>query len=91
MSRDLFKRERAQAIGILRLFLSLIFGAFIYWIVRIASNNLLPVARNASADQTSSQGTVWIEQGISFLPLFFLFLGFFGLIALAVFQRRGGP
>jgi hypothetical protein len=82
--------ERGQAIGILRLFLGLMFGAIVYWIVQIATDPMLAYADNSSSDSVSSQGTTWIESGIDYLPLLFLFLGFFGLIALSVFRRRGG-
>jgi hypothetical protein len=83
--------RRGQAIGILRLFLGLAFGAFVYWIVTLATEPMLAFASNSSSDSISSQGTTWLESGIGYLPLLFLFLGFFGLIALSVFQRRGGP
>jgi len=81
---------RGQAIGIVRLFAGLIVGAVIYWVVDLATDPVLSRAANASANGTSNQGTAYLQEGVDFLPLFFLILGFFGLIALAVFQRQGG-
>lgn len=81
--------DRAQAIGILRLFLSLGVGAIVIWIVTLVADPVLDHADAASTDTTSTQGTQWLQEGIDFIPIIFLFVAFFGLIAYSVYSRRG--
>lgn len=91
-ARDrLFQRDdRAQAIGILRLFLSLGVGAVVIWIVTIVTDPLFDHAGSSANDQVSNQGTQWLQDGVGFIPILFLGIAFFGLIAYSVYRRSGG-
>jgi len=80
--------DRAQAIGILRMFLALIVGAFVTMVVREVANPILDKAGTHGTDATSSQGTAWIQEGVNFLPILFLFIAFFGMIAYSVYRRE---
>lgn len=80
--------DRAQSIGIARLFLSLTVGAFVIGIVWQITTPLLDHARDSGSDEVATQGTMWMQAGIDHLPIIFLFIAVFGLVALSVFQRE---
>lgn len=80
--------ERAQSIGILRMFLGLIVGAVVTMIVREVANPILEKAGTHGTDATSSQGTAWLQEGVNYLPILFLGICFFGLIAYSVYRRE---
>lgn len=79
---------RAQSIGLARFILSLIAGVPVIWIVWTITGKILPGARTATNDSQANQATTWIEQGVEFMPVWFLLVGFFGIIVLAIFQRE---
>ena len=80
--------DRAQAVGIARYFLALMVGAVVTWIVWEISIPLLDQSANATNNATAQQGTEWLRTGINNLPIFFLGVSVFGLVALAVYQRE---
>lgn len=81
--------DRAQSIGIARFFLALVVGAFVFWIVSTVASPLLTEARATSADGSEgAQATEWIATAIDYFPMAVLFIAFFGLIALSIFQRE---
>lgn len=80
--------ERAQSIGILRMFLALAVGAIVVWLVRLAGDPILDTAGDHGTDATSSQGTAWLQTGVDYLPILFLLICFFGLIAYSVYRRE---
>jgi len=80
--------NRAQSVGLARFVLSLIAAAPIVWIVWESTSRILPGAKNATNSTKANQATVWIQQGIDWLPLAFLLIAFFGIIVLAIFQRE---
>jgi len=80
--------DRAQAVGIARYVLALMVGAAMMWILREISRPLLDQSMNATSNTTANTGTQWLETGISNLPIFFLGVSFFGIVALAVYQRE---
>lgn len=77
--------NRAQAIGILRLFLSLCVGAFVIWIVSMVTDPLFNLSE--PGDAVSSQGAQWMQDSVTFIPILFLGVSFFGLIAYSVYRR----
>jgi hypothetical protein len=80
--------SRAQSIGISRFFLALVVGAIMYWIVSLIADPVLSGATNTTTNATANQGTSWLQSGVDFLPVAFLGIGFFGLIAFAVYRRE---
>lgn len=80
--------ERAQAIGIARLFLSLTVGAVVFWIVTKVTDPVFDSAREQGTDEVSSQGTIWLQEGVNHIPILFLIIAFFGLIAYSVYSRE---
>jgi len=80
--------NRADAQGIARLFLGLGVAVVIIWVVNLVTDPMFDYIGRQSVDSTGSQGTVWLQQGIDFLPLFFLLISFFGLVAYSVFKRQ---
>ncbi|MDS0284760.1 hypothetical protein [Haloarcula onubensis] len=79
---------RAQSIGLARFILSLIAAAPIVWIVWETTGRILPGAKNATNNSSANQATVWIQDGIDWLPLAFLLISFIGIVVLAIFQRE---
>lgn len=80
--------NRAQAIGIARFFLGLMVGAIVIFIVGEVTAPLFEHTGEQSQDQVATQGTAWLQQGIDYLPIFFLLISFFGLISYSVYSRR---
>lgn len=78
---------RGQSIGIAVFFLSLIAGAFVIWIVRMAGNPILADAANATNDPTANAATGWFQAFVTYLPAIFLLIGMFGLIVLSIYLR----
>lgn len=80
--------DNRASIGIIRFFLSLIVGGIVTWLVWEVANPILEGARASTTNPKANQGTEWFQLLIDNLPIFFLMIAFFGLIALAVFQRE---
>lgn len=84
----LHRDERGDATGIANFILALVVGAAVTWIVREISAPLLAKSANASNDQVATTTNGWLDTYIAQLPMLFLFLAFFSLIALAIYQRE---
>ena len=80
--------DRAQSIGIARFFLSLVVGAFVTWIVWEITSPLLDKADQTAEHPDAVEGVTWLSTAVDYLPIMFLGIAFFGLIALSVFQRE---
>ena len=80
--------ERAQSIGIARFFLSLCVGAFVVWIVTSLTDPMFEYGYESTNDPDALAATGWLETGVGYLPVIFLGIAFFGLIALSIFQRE---
>lgn len=78
----------AGAIGISRYFLSLLVGAFVVWIVNLIGGRILGGARNTSVTGPYADGTEWLTAAQDFLPIVFLFVGLFGILAYSVWVRE---
>lgn len=80
--------NRGQTIGIVRFFAALILGApLAYFALRI-STPLLDRASEESAGTAAAPASGWLMTFGENIVLIFLLVSFFGLIALAIFQRR---
>lgn len=80
--------ERGQAIGIFRLFLALGVGGVIFWIVSEVTTPLFDHAGDAGSDQVATTSTTYLQTGVEWLPVLFLFISLFGMVAYAVFSRE---
>lgn len=80
--------DRAQSIGIVRFFLSLIAGSFVAWIVWEIANPILTRADAQDAGQMGNQATGWIQSGVDFIVIAFLGIAVFGLLVLSIYQRE---
>lgn len=80
--------DRADAIGNLRLFASLFVGAVVIFIVSEVTAPLFAEAKEDGSGQVATQGTTWLQEFGSFLPIMFLLIAFFGVIAYGVFKRE---
>jgi hypothetical protein len=79
---------RAQSMGIARFILSLIAGVPVIWIVWKISTPILSGARATTNSTKANQATTWLEQGINWMPIWFLIVSFFGIVVLAIYQRE---
>jgi hypothetical protein len=79
---------RAQSVGIMRFFLSLIVGGILTWILWEVTDPILSGASSATTNAKANQATTWFTDAIDWFPVFFLLIAVFGLVAVAVFQRR---
>lgn len=79
--------DRAQAIGIARLFLALLVGAIVIFIVNTVGGKILDHAGQSGSGQVATTGTNYMTQAMQYLPIAFLFISFFGLIAYSVYSR----
>jgi len=81
--------DRAQSMGIARAFLSLLVGAVLFWIVKEVTSPLFEhVNGQTTPGSKAAEGTTYLQQGVDFLPIAFLMIVFFGLIAYSVFARE---
>jgi hypothetical protein len=81
-------RDRAQSVGLARYILAFIAGVPILWIVWKITGPILEGSREATNSTQANQATTWFQQGVDFLPVWYLIVGLFGLLVLAVFQRE---
>lgn len=81
--------SRAQ-IGIVRFFAALVVGAFLAFLVNKVTQPLLDRAATESAGTAAAPATTWLSTGGDYLVVIFLLISFFGLIALAIYQRGAG-
>lgn len=78
--------DRAQAVGIARLFLSLIGGAAVYWVVDETTGAIFPHIADASNSAKADSATAWFQTAVDIMPIIFAVVAFFGLIILSVYQ-----
>lgn len=81
--------QRGQ-IGIVRFFLGLIMGVPLVYIATQVTEPILDRAGESSADTAAAPATEWLATGGEYLLVIFLLVSFFGLIALAIYQRGVG-
>lgn len=82
-------RGQAGSIGIWRFFLSLIVGGILIMLaLNPIAGPLLDRAANSTTNTTANQGTAWLQAGVDNMPIIFLIISFFGLIAGAVYMRE---
>lgn len=79
--------NRADATSISRLFLGLIVGVVVFWIVSLVTEPLFAHTSEASGE-VATKGTAWLQEGINFMPTMFLIISLFGIVAYAVFTRE---
>jgi len=79
---------RGDSVGIFRLFLGLIVGAIMVGIVWEVGNKILDVARTRGSGQVATESTTYIQQAVDYLPVIFLLISFFGVVAYALYQRQ---
>lgn len=79
---------RGQAIGISRLLLGLVVGVVVVGVVRKVTNPLFEEASAQGSGEVATNGTTWLQQGVDFLPIIFLLVSFFGLVAYSVYTRE---
>jgi len=79
---------RGQTIGFVRFFASLIIGAILSFFAIKVTSPILDRAAEQSTGTAAAPASNWLSTIGSNLVLVFLLVAFFGLIALAVFQRR---
>lgn len=82
--------RRAQSVGIALFFIALIGGAFVIWINQMAGESILNFAANQTSNPAGNAGTNWFRSFMNLLPVIFMGIGFFGLLAQAIFQREVG-
>lgn len=80
--------NRAQAIGIARLFLGLGVGFIMVVIVNAVTGPLFDFAGAQSSDPVANNGTAWMQELVSNLPLMYAIISLFGLVAYSVFRRK---
>lgn len=80
--------NRAQSIGIVGFVLSLVVGAIVYWVVSTVSDPILTRATEATTNPEANEATQWFREGVEFMPIAFMMIAFFGLVAYSVYHRE---
>jgi hypothetical protein len=78
----------AISIGLSRLILGLVVGAFVSWIVSLAATPILDRASNATTNGSANQATTWLQDGVGYLPVAFILISAMGIVVLAIFRRE---
>lgn len=78
---------RAQAIGIARLFLGLGVGFVMVVVVNQVTGPLFTYAGREGSGEVANNGTAWMQELVGNLPLVFVLVSLFGLVAYSVFTR----
>lgn len=82
-------RGQGGSIGIWRFFIALIVGGILIMMaLQPVAQPLLDGSMNATTNQTANQATSWLQAGVDNMPIIFLLISFFGLIAGAVYHRE---
>jgi hypothetical protein len=77
-------------IGLVRFFAALVVGAFLSYFVLQVTDPILERASSESAGTAAAPATQWLSTGGDYLVVIFLVISFFGMIALALYQRGVG-
>lgn len=80
-------RGQSVAIGVLRMFVGLVFAALLAQLLRRPFDDVTELSRNATTNQTAQTGVDWSVAAFTNLPFFVLLLGAFGIIVLVVFRQ----
>lgn len=80
--------ERAQSIGLVRFFASLIIGAPLAYFVVKVTTPILDMSKNKAAGTAAAQTPYWLADIGEYAVVIFLFVAFFGILVLALYQRR---
>lgn len=86
--KDFIESRRGQALGYLQLFASLIMAGVVLMLMDKPFDMVTARTRNATSNSTALTGTDWSVLAWDTLPIFFLAIGAFGIITLAVFRSR---
>jgi len=80
--------NRAQPVGIGQFLLSMVVALVLAWMVNTVTEPILSRASAAGETAAATQATSWFQAGVNSLFVFFLIIGVFGIVALAVYQRE---
>lgn len=81
--------DRGQAIGISHFFLALGVGAVVIWIVKEVTAPLFThVNGRTETGEAAATGTQYLQEGVAYLPVAFVGISFFGLVAYSVYTRE---
>lgn len=80
--------NRGQATAVFKFFVALVGGAILVLIINEVTSPLFEFINDNNGDPTAATGTTYLEQGINFLPIAFLMISVFGLVAYAVYSRE---
>lgn len=79
---------RAQSVGFVRLFASLLVALVLAWIVDTVTSPILTRAAAVGETPQATEATGWLQAGVGSLFLWFLIIAVFGIVALSVYQRQ---
>lgn len=82
------RMEAGIAIGIVILFVALAAGAILFILMTQVTPPVFDAAAPYTAGTPGAKGGTWLQQAISWWPLYVLFVSFFGIIARATFQSE---
>jgi len=76
------------SIGISQFLLTLVVGAFVFWIVSMITDPILSRASNSTTNASANQATGWLSDGIGYIPVAVILLSALGLVLLAIYRRE---
>jgi len=79
---------RGQAIGILRFFAALIVGAPLAYFAYRVTEPILDKSETAAQGTDAAATAGWLSAFGEYMVVVFLFVSFFGLVALSLYQRE---
>jgi hypothetical protein len=81
--------ERAQSIGLARVFLYFGVGALVIGLLyNEFGAKILQNSQEAATNGTASQAVTWSQQAMNLWPIFVLLTGFLAVVVLAIYQRE---
>jgi len=81
--------ERAQSIGLARVFLYFGVGALVIGLLyNEFGAEILANSQEAATNGTASQAVTWSQQAMGLWPIFVLLTGFLAVVVLAIYQRE---
>lgn len=85
---SLWTDTRAQSIGIVRFFATLIIGAPLAYFAYRITEPILSRAETQAAGTQAAQTSQWLSTFGTYIVFIFLVVSFFGLVVLSLYQRR---
>jgi len=79
---------RGQAIGIMRFFAALVVGAPLAYLAYRVTDPILERAETQAAGTDAAATSGWLAAFGEYMVVVFLFVSFFGLVALSLYQRE---